>query len=138
MIILLTIHSILRWAAVLVAAALIIRLVFGIIQKKPFDKLAIGLTAAFAGVMDLQATLGLLYFLVDGFGGAGFNRLRWEHAVMLTLAVALAHLPATWKKQPDQIRSRNTLIAVIVALAFIVVGVSRLGLSRWLHIIGLF
>lgn len=138
MLILLTLHSILRWVVVLVAVALLIRLAMGILQKRPFDKMTAGLTSAFAGTLDLQATLGLLYFLLDGFATNNFNRLRWEHAVMLTLAVIAAHLPAAWKKQPDPIRTRNTLIAVVVALAFIVVGVSRLGWMRWLHITGLF
>ena len=142
MLIFLTLHSIVRWLAVFVSVALLVRLVAGILQKKPFDKTATILTSAFAGVMDLQLTLGLFYLLWDGFAGTGFAgeifRIRLEHAVMLTLAVVAAHLPAAWKKKPDAIRTRNTLIAVIVALSFIVVGVSRLGWTRWLHIIGLF
>lgn len=135
MTILLTIHSIVRWAIVLVAIALIVRLVIGWIRKLPFDKSARILQSSFAGLMDAQMLLGILYLLVDGFGGTGFPRVRLEHAGMMVLAVIVAHLPAAWKKAPDQKRTVYTLIAVIVSLIIIFFGVTRpLGLARWWNI----
>ena len=133
--ILLTVHSIVRWAVTLVAIALIVRLVLGLIQKRAFDKSARILLASFSGLMDTQALLGILLLLIDGFGKLGFPRYRLEHAGMMILAVIVAHIPAAWKKLPDQIRTRNTLIAVIVALILIAIGITPIGgWIRWWNI----
>lgn len=133
--ILLTIHSIVRWAVTLVAIALIVRLVIGLVKKQAFDQSARILTAAFSGLMDAQMLLGILYLLIDGFGRLGFPRYRLEHAGTMLLAVVVAHLPAAWKKLPDNLRTRNTLIAVIVALLIVAIGIIPLGgWTRWWHI----
>jgi hypothetical protein len=140
MLILLTIHSIVRWIITLVALALIVRLAWGLAKKLPFDKTARALTAAFSGLMDAQMLLGILFLLVSGFGlvsGAtdGFPRYRWEHAVAMTLAVIVAHLPARWKNAADNIRTRNTLIAVVIALLIVFLGIMPLGgWTRWWNI----
>lgn len=136
MTILLTIHSIVRWAITLVAIALIVRLIIGLVKKQAFDKSARVLTMSFSGLMDAQMLLGILYLLIDGFGRLGFPRYRLEHAGMMLVAVIVAHLPAAWKKLPDQVRTRNTLIAVIVALFIVFLGVliPLGGWTRWWNI----
>src|SRR5512147_1153760 len=116
MTVLLTLHSIVRWLVTLAAIALIVRLVIGLVKKQPFDKSATALTGAFGGLMDTQMLLGVLFFVLDGLGKTGFPPYRWEHAVTMLLAVVAAHLPAMWKKKDDNIRTRNTLIAVGVSL----------------------
>jgi hypothetical protein len=139
MIALLTIHSIVRWLATLVAIALIVRLVIGLVKKQPFDKTATALTGAFSGVMDTQMLLGILFLVLDGLGKTGFPPYRWEHAVSMFLAVIVAHLPAMWKKQADAVRTRNTLIAVAVSLLLVFIGVGPIGgWTRWWHVTGLF
>ena len=137
--ILLTIHSINRWLATLAALALIIRLVIGLVKKQPFDKSAAALTGAFSGLMDVQLLLGILFLVLDGLGKTGFPTYRWEHAIIMFLAVMAAHAPAAWKKQADHVRTRNTLIAVCVSLLLVFVGIVPLGgWTRWWHISGLF
>jgi hypothetical protein len=137
--ILLIIHSITRWLAILVALALVIRLVLGMIKKLPFDKNAAALTSAFGGLMDTQLLLGGVFFVADGLTKTGFPLFRWEHSVVMLLAASVAHLPSMWKKKADDVRTRNTLIAVVVCLLLIFAGVSFLDdwTSRW-HIFGLF
>ncbi len=138
MLILLTIHSIVRWLLVLVALALIARLIIGLVKKQPFDKMANGLTSAFGGLMDTQLLLGLLYFVWNGML-VGFGlRYRWEHLVTMFIAVLVAHLPAMWKKLDDQKRTRNVLIAVVISLLLVFVGIAQLPGNRWLTITGLF
>ncbi len=135
MIILLTIHSITRWLIVLVALALIARLIVGLVKKQPFDKAARSLTMAFGGLMDTQMLLGILYLLWSGFGEMGFPRYRLEHTLAMVVAVIVAHLPAMWKKAEDGTRTRNTLIAVVVSLLIIFIGVVPIGgWARWWHI----
>lgn len=136
--ILLIIHSITRWLVVLAALALIIRLVLGWLQKRPFDKSATALSTGFSGLMDTQMLLGLLLFVLGGFGGIGFPAYRLEHAIFMLLAVVAAHLPTMWKTAGDAMRTRNTLMAVLASLLLVVLGVSPLGWARWLHITGLF
>src|SRR5258708_35445707 len=98
MTIVLTVHSLVRWVITLVALALIVRLSVGLLKKQPFDPVAAGLTSAFAGLMDTQMLLGVLFFLVSGFGGTGFPTYRLEHAVTMLLAVIAAHLTRIWQK----------------------------------------
>jgi hypothetical protein len=139
MTVLLTIHSIVRWLATLVAIALVVRLVIGLIKKQSFDKTATALTGAFGGLMDTQMLLGILLFVLDGLGKTGFPPYRWEHAVTMVLAVIAAHLPSMWKKKDDAVRTRNTLIAVVVSLLLVFVGIRPLGgWTRWWHVTGLF
>jgi hypothetical protein len=137
--VLLIIHSITRWLVTLVAIALIVRLVIGLVRRQPFDKTANALTGAFGGLMDTQLLFGLLFFVLDGLGKTGFPPYRWEHAFTMLLAVVAAHLPAMWKKKDDAVRTRNVLIAVSVSLLLVFLGVGPLGgWVRWWHITGLF
>lgn len=139
MTILLTLHSIVRWLVTLAALALIVRLAMGLAQKQPFDKSARILTSSFSGLMDTQMLLGILFLVVDGLGTTGFPRYRIEHAATMVVAVIVAHLPAMWKKADDGIRTRNTLIAVVVSLLIIFIGIAPIGgWPRWWHITGLF
>ena len=139
MTILLTIHSITRWLVTLTAIALLARLVIGLIRKQPFDKSASALTGAFGGLIDTQMLLGVLFLVLDGLGKTGFPPYRWEHATIMLLAVAMAHMPAMWKNKNDAVRTRNTLIAVGISLLLIFIGVIPLGgWTRWWHITGWF
>jgi len=137
---LLTFHSIVRWLVILAAVTAVVKLAFGWAQKQPFDKLASALTAVFSGLMDTQLLLGLLFFIISGAsipGGFGL-RYRWEHLTLMLFAVIVGHLPAMWKKQPDELRYRNTLLAILGALGLVAMGVSLLPGNRWLQISGLF
>lgn len=132
--ILLTVHSIVRYLVTIAALALIVRLVIGLVKKQAYDKSARILQASFSGLMDAQMLLGIL-LLIQGYSVLGLPRYRMEHAGMMLLAVIVAHLPAAWKKSPDNIRTRNTLIAVIISLLLVVLGVGiALGWPRWWHI----
>lgn len=131
--ILLTIHSIARWAVVLVAAVAIFRLMLGWLRGGSFGRLERVLLSASSGLLDLQALLGFIYFFWTGLaGGVGFPIFRIEHMTTMLLAAVVAHLPSAWKKQPDQKRLRSSLFAVVGALALVFIGVARLpgGWSR--------
>ena len=136
----LTIHSIVRWLTVLVAAVLIVKFTLGWLKRQPFDKAARALSGAFGGLMDTQLLLGLIFFIWNGslIEGGFALRQRWEHLGVMLIAVIVAHLSAMWKKKDDTTRYRNTLITVLVSLALIILGVTALSGNRWLHIKGLF
>jgi hypothetical protein len=140
MIVLLTLHSLIRWAIIFVALATLIKFALGLVQKHPYDRMAGGLSAAFSGLMDTQALLGGLFFVLQGAAmpGGFALRYRWEHLAIMLIAVVVGHLPALWKKLDDRQRYRNGLLAILVALLLVVVGVSALPGNRWLVVSGLF
>ncbi|MGD8406363.1 MAG: hypothetical protein PVJ21_22090 [Anaerolineales bacterium] len=127
---LLTLHSLVRWLIVIVGIVALVKFVIGLVQKSDFDKMDRGLSSGFSGLMDLQVTLGLLYFLITGFGGMGFPPYRIEHAVTMLIAAGVAHTPSMFKKAAN--KYAVALGAVVVALLLVYTGVARLpgGWSR--------
>ncbi len=129
---LLPLHSIVRWAIVVVALAALVRFALGLIQQQAYDKAARGLASAFSGLMDTQALLGLLFFILSGMAGGFALRYRWEHLSAMLVAVIVGHLPSMWKTLPDGQRYRNGLIAILAALLLVFLGVATLPGNRWL------
>ncbi len=123
-------HSYLRWLVLLVAVIAIVKFAIGWLRGGEFKNMDRGLAAGFSGLLDLQATLGLILLILTGLTGAGFPMVRIEHASTMILAVVVGHLPARWKKAEDQIRFRNTLFCILGVLLLIYVGVMRL-LGGW-------
>jgi len=130
MAILLEIHSGLRWIIVVIGIVAVIRFLIGMARKDEFSKIDRGLSSGFSGLMDLQATLGLLYLFITGFGGAGFPPYRIEHTVTMLIAAVVAHAPSIFKKATN--RHTVALASVLGAMILIVISVYRLpgGWSR--------
>jgi hypothetical protein len=126
MVILLKTHSIVRWLLVLASLITVARFAWGWLRRTRFEKSDQALIAGFGGLMDLQATLGLVFFLWNGFSLNFFPPFRFEHAVTMLLALVVAHLPARWKKAADGVRFRAGLLATVGSLALVVVGVALL------------
>lgn len=125
-------HSGLRWLILLVAAIAILKYLVGWLSRAPFKGMDRGLMAGFSGLMDLQATLGIIVLLWTGFAGAGFPRYRLEHGLIMIVAAVVAHLSARWKNADDTTRFRNNLFLIVASLLLVVVGLLVLpgGLSR--------
>jgi len=128
--ILLTLHSTVRWIIVIVGLVAAIKFLVGMARRTVFSKMDRGLSAGFSGLVDLQVTLGLLYFLITGFGGVGFPMFRIEHMVTMLLAATVAHAPSMFKKAAN--KYAVAFYAIFGALVLIVIGVGRLpgGWSR--------
>jgi hypothetical protein len=125
MLILLEIHSILRWIIAIVGIIAIVKFLIGWVRKSEFGGMDRGLSSGFRGLIDLQVTLGLLYFLITGFGGAGFPLFRIEHTVTTLIAAFVAHAPAMFKKREFN-KFAISFFAVIGALLLIYVSIARL------------
>jgi hypothetical protein len=124
--ILLTIHSILRWVIVIVAALAIFKFSVGWAGNSSFKSMDRGLASGLSGLLDLQVLLGLIYFFVTGFGGAGFPAFRIFHMVIMLVAAALMHVPARLKSLSDKLRFQYSLFAILGALVLVFVGISIL------------
>ncbi|MGE5374452.1 MAG: hypothetical protein ACM3XO_05290 [Bacteroidota bacterium] len=130
--ILLMIHSILRWVIMLVAVVAIIVFLVSWLRKSHLEGVDRGLMSGFSGLMDLQATIGIVLLLWGGFGGIGFPAYRIEHGVTMVIAAAVAHMSVRWKNADDSIRYRNYLFLILASLVLVFIGISFLpgGLSR--------
>ncbi|MER3457965.1 MAG: hypothetical protein C4309_04395 [Chloroflexota bacterium] len=122
----LMLHSLVRWVIVIVAVIALVRLALGWVRGNAFGRLDRGLVSGFAGLMDLQALLGLIYLFWSGLSGDGFPAYRILHAFIMIAAVAVAHLGARSSGSGDVVRYRNALLSIVAALALIVVGVAIL------------
>lgn len=129
----LTVHSWLRWVILLVALLALAKHIVGLARGGEYDALARGLMAAFSGLIDLQALVGLVTLVAgwQAFTASGFPLPEVEHVGAMLLAAIAAHLPTRWKDRPAAVRYRNGLIAVIAALILIVLGISTLAGNRW-------
>ena len=126
----LMLHSILRWAVVVVGLFALIKFLVGWVRKSEFAKMDRGLQAGFSGLVDLQVTLGFVFFFWSGLTGAGFPMFRIEHMITMIVAAVVAHFPS-FKKNADN-KFAVGVYAIIGALILIYVGIMRLpgGWSR--------
>ena len=123
---LLVIHSHTRWLILLVALVAIVKFTLGWLRGGAFKGMDRGLASGFSGLIDLQATLGLIFLIWTGLSGVGLPMLRIEHATTMIIAAVLAHLPARWKNASDTVRFRNTLFCIVGSLVLVFMGVVRL------------
>ena len=80
-------HSGVRYLVLLAAIAAVSYLLFGMVTKRDFDKLARALTGAYVGLMDVQVLTGiLLYLLVPSYPQL------MGHVVMMLAAVTVGHV----------------------------------------------
>jgi uncharacterized membrane protein YphA (DoxX/SURF4 family) len=121
--ILLQAHSGLRWLVVLVTVIAIVWMLVGMVQQRTYDALAKRVMLFFSILISLQWLLGIVLFLLSG----GFDiSYRWVHALMMTVAVAMAHMHQRWKNSPDSVRYRNSLLVVIAVLILVAIGIQVL------------
>ena len=130
--ILLMAHSGLRWLVLLVAAVAVVKFALGWLKGGEFKGMDRGLASAFSGLMDLQALLGIVFLLLNGFTGSGFPLFRIEHGTIMILAAVVGHLPSRWKNAASKTRFRNSLFAIVGSVLLVIVGIALLpgGLSR--------
>jgi hypothetical protein len=123
----LTLHSIVRWVIVIVALAAIVRFALVWAGKAQGSNMDRGLMYGFSGLLDLQVLLGLIYLVWNGLSGAGFPLFRLEHALIMIVAVVIAHLSMRWKNAEAPIRARNNLFAIVASSVLIFIGVAIVG-----------
>lgn len=130
--IVLMLHSLVRWAIVVIAVIAAIKFAIGWLQKAKVQAMDRGLMSGFSGLIDLQVLLGVIILLVTGFGGVGFPMYRIEHAFAMIVAAVVAHLPMRWRKSDSPMTLRNNLFVIVAVLVIVFIGVASLpgGWSR--------
>jgi hypothetical protein len=134
--VLLTLHSLLRWAILAAMVALIWRAASGWRQGRAWNPLDASVTKAWVGLIDLQIVVGLILYFVaspmaaiarQAFGAAMKDRtLRFfavEHPVMALLVAIVAHATSVMARRAadDSTRFRRLLIGGVVSVLIVIV-----------------
>lgn len=124
--ILLMIHSMVRWTIILIAVIAVIKFIMALVTNALFKGMDRGLSSGYSGLMDLQVTVGLIYFIWNGIMVEGFPAYRILHIIVMIIAAALGHIPSRFKSMPDKPRFQYSLFAIIGSLVLIGIGISLL------------
>jgi hypothetical protein len=124
--IVLLLHSLWRWVVVVVSLIALVKFGLGWFLRKTPDSLDRQITRAFTISIDIQVALGLILILLQWLGGV-LLRPALEHAVIMIVAVILAHLTAMWRNRTDNTALRNSFLVVLAVVILIGVGVARVG-----------
>ena len=133
--ILLMIHSALRWLVVLFALAVLVGHGISLARKTGYPRRGGLQVMLFTMTLSLQWVLGLVMFIVYLLNDL-YQSQQVEHLIMMTVAVALAHITrGRWAEADGAIRTRNELLGVLGSLVLIFIGVMLLpgGIVRWMR-----
>lgn len=98
----------------------------GWLSKRSFSKYDRIMGIVFVSTVDLQVLLGIINLILISLITEEIHAKQIEHIGTMLAATVLIHVAAKWKKKPDTIRFRNTLLFYFVALVFIANGIIRL------------
>lgn len=117
---LLSAHSGFRYLVFLLGLVVVGYAIYGLTTKRPYDNRMRGLAAAFTGMLDLTALLGLATLFTDSF----YPQLG-GHIVMMVLALAVAHVVSTVmrKRPPEQRTFTPHVVGTLVVLGIITLGI---------------
>lgn len=129
-----TLHSLVRWAIVIVGVVAVVRAWIGWRGNKPWAQLDDRLGLGFTTVMDLNLLLGLLLYFVfspittgafnDFAGAMGNSGLRFylvEHISVMIVAVIVAHIGRSRSKKAASDTGKFKQAAIFFTLAMVLV-----------------
>ena len=117
-------HSGLRYLVLLAGVVALVWFLAGWISRKPYRAPAPAALAAFLGLLDLQALLGIALWI----GGRRPPGVVDHLVAMLSAVVVLLHLVAvTVRRRPGPAGFGLPLAGVTAALALLVLGIHLLG-----------
>ena len=121
---LLNAHSGFRYLVLLAGLLVIGYATYGVVAKREYDRTMRILAAAFTGLVDLTAVLGLATL----FSGVFYPRLS-GHIVMMVLAAVVAHaVSAVMKRRPPEERTfAPHVVGTLVVLGMIASGIVAIG-----------
>lgn len=119
-------HSWVRWVVIAATAVALITMVVGLIQRRSYAASDRRVMTIFSSLFGVQWVLGLVMLVVLG-AQTGFGvRHYWEHLIVQTVALGVAHLHLRWKAAVGYTPFRSNLIVLLAVAALIVVGILTL------------
>lgn len=119
-----TAHWFLPWLILVIGMYIIIRFVRGYTNELVFTKTDRRLLAVFSGLMDLQAALGLTFFLVTGLEGIGFPSNRIMHGSVMLVAAVIPHISSRWVDADDKTLFLNNFFVLLSSFLLMLLGLS--------------
>jgi hypothetical protein len=120
-------HWWIAWLVLLVGVYAMARFAHGFLHGAIFGKRDRLLIKAFRGLMDLQGTLGLAFYLTNGFSGIGFPGNRTLHGILMAIAIVIAHVFTGSGNGEDQTLFLNNFYGLLAAFMVMIVALSALG-----------
>jgi len=122
---LLTIHSFVRWLILSLALFGAARSFVSMLSVSArFTRLDVGVSRAYAGLLDFQFLVGLLLVL----GALTLQQaVPWIHPIIMLPAIIVAHLGRRFAAQPDRQRHQRQLAIYLGSLVLIVAGLAVIG-----------
>jgi uncharacterized membrane protein YphA (DoxX/SURF4 family) len=122
---LLTIHSFVRWLILSLALFGTARSFVSMLSVSGrFTRLDVGVSLAYAGVLDLQFLLGILLVL----GALTLQTtVPWIHPMIMIPAIIVAHLSRRFAALPDRKRHQRQLAIYLGSLVLIAIGLMVIG-----------
>jgi len=119
------IHSALRWLILSLAIFGAARSFVSMLSVSArFSRLDLGVSRAYAILIDLQLLVGSLLVLAALTIQAS---VPWIHPIIMIPAVVIAHLSRRFAAQPDRKRHQAQLAIYLGSLALIVIGLAVIG-----------
>ena len=119
-----SIHWLLPWLILVVGIYTIIRFVRGYINEQAFTNTDSRLMSVFSGLLDLQATAGLVFFLWSRYEGILYPHSVSLHALVMFIAAVIPHFTHTWKEVDTPARYLNNFYLLLVSFVLMLVGIS--------------
>lgn len=129
-----TLHSLVRWAIVIVGVVAVVRAWIGSRGNKPWTQMDDRLGLIFTSVMDLNLLLGLLlYFALSDitkaafrdFGAAmsdpGLRFFAVEHILIMIIAVVVAHIGRSRSKKAASDAGKHKQAAIFFTASLVLV-----------------
>jgi membrane protein insertase Oxa1/YidC/SpoIIIJ len=132
--IVLTLHSLVRWAVVILAVTVVVRAFVGWFGKREWASLDERLGLFFSISVDVQLLLGLLlYFFLSpltttalkDFGAAMSNPVQRfftvDHVLAMAIAVVLVHVGRALSRKAAGAQGKHRLAAILYGLAVLAI-----------------
>lgn len=119
------IHSVMRWLILSLAVFGAARSFVSMLSVSArFARLDLGVSRAYAVLLDLQLLVGILLALA----ALTLQQLvPWIHPIIMIPAVVIAHLSRRFAAQPDRKRHQAQLAIYLGSLALVAIGLAVIG-----------
>ncbi|MFN8481996.1 MAG: hypothetical protein U0768_02920 [Anaerolineae bacterium] len=129
---LLIIHSLVRWIVVIIGIVALVLFAVAWARKRGDAQRQNRWMRWFTIALDTQVLLGIVLILYDAIGlGQGFPLARIEHAIVMLVALGVAHASGRWRNAEPVEQARAYTFILVGVLILIFIGVSVLGVGRW-------
>jgi SNF family Na+-dependent transporter len=118
-------HSVLRWLILSLALFGAARSFVSMLSVSArFTRLDLGVSRAYAALLDVQLLVGILLVLA---ALTLQQPVPWIHPIIMIPAVIVAHLSRRFVAQPDRKRHQAQLAIYLGSLALVVIGLAVIG-----------